>query len=105
MSAERPGGERLVTLHDALAAVGRDLGMPEPDDLALVVACWPELVGEPLAGHSRVRSVRDGECVVEADGPAWASRLRYCAADIVASIGERLGRAAVTQVRVVVARS
>ena len=56
-----------VLLSDALAAVGRDLGVPEPDVVARVVALWDELVGPAVAAHARVRSVHAGVCTVTVD--------------------------------------
>ena len=53
----RPGDEPVL-LRDAVAAVGRDLGMPAPDQFASLSDEWPAIVGEVLAPHSSVRSVR-----------------------------------------------
>ena len=57
-----------MPLSDALAAVGRDLGVPEPDVVARVVGLWAELVGPAVAAHARVRSVHAGVCTVTVDG-------------------------------------
>ncbi len=91
-----------MPLRDALAAVGNEIGMPEPDALTTLVAAWPELAGPLLAGHSRVRSVRHGECTVEVDGPAWATQLRYLAADLIEAANERCGGPVVSTLTVVV---
>jgi len=66
-----------VLLRDAVAAVGRDLGMPAPDLLESLASGWAAIVGDVLAPHTSVRSVRDGVCTVEVDGPGWATQLRY----------------------------
>ena len=66
-----------VPLRDALAALGRDLGVPDPDVLARVVTLWREVVGSVVAEHAHVRSVRDGVCTVTVDAPVWATQLRY----------------------------
>jgi predicted nucleic acid-binding Zn ribbon protein len=93
-----------VPLRDALAAVGRDLGIPPPNALAAITNAWPELVGPTLAPHSRVRSVRRGECVVEVDGPAWATQLRYVTDELARRMNEACEQPVVTAIRVVVAR-
>jgi len=99
----RPRGEPVV-LGDALAALGRELGVPSPATLRALADVWPDVVGGALARHSRVRSVRDGECVVEVDGPAWATQLRYLENDLVERAARACGPGVVSSVRVVVAR-
>ena len=42
------------SLRDAVAAVGRELGMPAPDAFATLVGAWPAIVGE------RARAARFG---------------------------------------------
>jgi predicted nucleic acid-binding Zn ribbon protein len=94
----------LVPLRDAVAEVGRELGMPAPDALATLVRVWPEIVGDALAQHAHVRSIRNGECTIAVDGPAWASQLRYLADTLVERANECCGAAVVTSVRVVISR-
>jgi predicted nucleic acid-binding Zn ribbon protein len=91
-----------VPLRDAIAAVGRELGLPPADVVATLVKQWEDIVGPAIAQHAEVRSVRDGECTIVVDGPAWATQLRYGSADLVSRVNERCGEGAVTSVRVVV---
>jgi len=91
-----------VALGDSLAAVGRQLGMPEPDVFAKLAEAWPGIVGDQLAPHTSVRSLRDGVCTVEADGPGWATRLRYAERQLVERAGECCGAGVVTSFRTVV---
>ena len=92
-----------VPLSDAVARVGRDLGMPPADVVSTLVARWRDIVGPAIAQHATVTSVRDGECTIVVDGPVWATQLRYGASDLVARVNERCGEGAVTSVKVVVA--
>jgi predicted nucleic acid-binding Zn ribbon protein len=91
-----------LPLADALAAVGKELGLPDTNAFDALVAAWPEVAGADVARHARVRSVRNGECTIEVDGPAWATRVRYLASDLVAHANARCGEGFVTQLRVVV---
>ncbi len=95
-------GEDPVPLRDALAAVGKELGLPTTNDLDVLIGLWSELVGNDVAQHARVRSVRDGECTIEVDGPAWATRVRYLMGDLRRHANERCREGFVTTVRVVV---
>ena len=94
--------EEPVPLRDAITAVGRQLGLPSPDVLSTLDARWVEIVGPAIAEHAQVRSVRDGECTIAVDGPAWATQLRYASSDLVARVNQRCGPGAVTSIRVVV---
>jgi predicted nucleic acid-binding Zn ribbon protein len=92
-----------VPLRDALAAVGRDLGVPDPDVVARVVGLWEELVGPAVAAHARVHSVHAGVCTVTVDEPVWATQLRYLEQGLIERAETVLGSGVVQSVRVVVA--
>ena len=91
-----------VPLRDAIAAVGRELGLPPADVVSTLVEEWEDIVGPAIAQHAEVQSVRDGECTIAVDGPAWATQLRYGSADLMSRVNGRCGEGAVTSVRVVV---
>jgi predicted nucleic acid-binding Zn ribbon protein len=89
---------------DALRSVRRELGLGEPSQFDALVAAWSELVGDALAAHTRLRSLRDGVLVIVVDGPEWASQLRYLDRVLLDRIAAELPDAAVQEVRVAVAR-
>jgi predicted nucleic acid-binding Zn ribbon protein len=89
-------------LSDALEEVGRQLGLSSPGAFAAVVATWSEVVGPDVATHARVRSLQDGECTVEVDEPAWATRVRYLGPELRRRANERSGSGIVSSVTVVV---
>jgi predicted nucleic acid-binding Zn ribbon protein len=93
-----------LPLRDALAAVGRQLGMPSPEAFDAVVALLPEIVGADSAAHVRVRSIRGGTCVVEVDEPVWATRVRYAAGALVDAVNDACTTRPLTSVKVVVSR-
>lgn len=95
-------GREPVSLGDAVAAVGRELGIPSSDAFTALTAAWPEIVGEALVGHATVRSIRDGVCTIAVDGPGWATQLRYVERQLVERAAKCCGPAVVTSVRVVV---
>jgi predicted nucleic acid-binding Zn ribbon protein len=90
------------SLQEALTAALRELGLPGPGVTERVDALWQEIVGPVLGAHTAVRSVRDGVCTVVADGPVWATQLRYLTGELVARAAQALGTAVVREVRVVV---
>jgi predicted nucleic acid-binding Zn ribbon protein len=90
-------------LGESVTAVGKELGIPEPNELAALTAAWSGIVGEAIAAHASVRSVRDGVCVVEVDDAAWATQIRYAERQVVERAAATCGPGVVTSVRVVVA--
>jgi predicted nucleic acid-binding Zn ribbon protein len=92
-----------VALGDAVAAVGKELGMPPPNDLAALDAAWPDVVGDAVASHASVRSVRVGVCTIEVDDAGWATQIRYAEQQVVERAAAACGPGVVTSVRVVVA--
>jgi predicted nucleic acid-binding Zn ribbon protein len=91
-------------LGDAVAAVGKEIGMPPPNELAALTAAWPDIIGEAIAAHASVRSVRDGVCTVEVDEAGWATQIRYAEQQVVERATGCCGPGVVTSVRVIVAR-
>jgi len=82
--------------------IGAELGLADPQVFGRVVAAWPELVGEAVAAHSEIRSVRDGVVEVVVDSPAWATEFRYLEADLVARVSRLVGDGVVRSVRATV---
>jgi predicted nucleic acid-binding Zn ribbon protein len=104
LSRPRVPGEPVepVSVGDAAALVGAELGLADPVVFSRVVAMWPELVGETLAARSRVRGVRDGVLEVAVDSPAWATELRYLESELVARASRQVGDGVVRSIHVVV---
>ena len=95
-------GREPIELRDALAAVTRDLRMPAPDTVDTITSALADTLGPVLAAQARVRSVRDGVCVIEVDAPAVASRVRYLTDTFATRVNEAAGRPLVRVVNVVV---
>ena len=83
-----------------MAEVSADLGLPEPDDLALLIDEWPSLVGADMAQHCRLTSLRDGVLRVTADSAPRATQLRYLEGELVERAAAMLGAGVVRELRV-----
>jgi predicted nucleic acid-binding Zn ribbon protein len=95
-----PRDDDFTALGDALERVRAELGLPAPAALDVLRERWPEIVGADVATHARLDAVRDGIATVTADGPMWATQLRYLEAAIVAGVEATVGVGVVTAVRV-----
>jgi predicted nucleic acid-binding Zn ribbon protein len=91
-------------LGEALSEVARDLHLDDPDDVAAVMAAWPDAVGEAVAAHVRPRRLQDGELLVEVDAPVWATQLRYLEEDVLRRLGRKVRPGVVKSIRPVVRR-
>ena len=92
-----------VRVGAALDRVMKRLRGPTTRHVATVFERWPELVGAGVAAHARPVAVRDGELVVEADDPSWASQLRWLEADLLERLRGELGAEAPDRVVIRVA--
>jgi predicted nucleic acid-binding Zn ribbon protein len=99
MSA-RYAGDEPIPLADALAAVGKQLGLPEGDAHGDLETHWIEVMGADVAGHARLISVRDGVLTVAVDDPIWATQLRYLETAVVERAAALLGPGSVSELRV-----
>lgn len=100
----RRGSDDPTPVGDALAAVARDLGLPDPEVLGRLHSRWVDLVGSSLAAHARPLSLRDGVLTIEVEDPAWATQIRYLESTLKERSEALLGEGSVQSVRVVVKR-
>ena len=96
----RYAGDEPVQLSDALAAVGKELGLAPGNVHGELDAHWIDVVGADVAAHARLVSVRDGVLTVAVDDPIWATQLRYLETAVVQRAAALVGPDAVTAVRV-----
>jgi predicted nucleic acid-binding Zn ribbon protein len=90
---------------EALSEVAGELHLDDPDDVAAVMAAWPEAVGDAVAAHVRPRRLHDGVLLVEVDAPVWATQLRYLEEDVLRRLGRKVRPGVVKSIRPVVRRA
>lgn len=93
------GGEPQ-SLGSAIEELLATRGWEVQASVATVFARWPDIVGSELAAHTRPESFDDGELVVVADSPAWATQVRLLTAKLIGRLREELGDSSVRRVRV-----
>jgi predicted nucleic acid-binding Zn ribbon protein len=89
-----------VSIGDAAALVGNELGLAEPRSFARLVDAWNDIVGDAVAQHSRPRGVRNGVLEIVVDASAWATQLRYLEADLVERASQLVGPGVIGAVRI-----
>lgn len=89
-------------LGEALAAVGSEFGLADPQVVGTLADRWPEVVGDAVAGQARLRALRGHVLTIAVDSGAWATQLRYLHDDMIARIAGIVGDGVVREVRVVV---
>jgi hypothetical protein len=96
----RYAGDEPVQLADALAAVGKEFGIPPGNVHARLDDHWTDVVGADVAAHARLVSVRDGVLTVAVDDPIWATQLRYLETAVMERAAAVVGGGVVTTIRV-----
>lgn len=104
-TADGDGGPGPAPLSGLLDAVLAGLGAPSVDVVVLVHERWADLVGPEVAGHVRPVAIEAGRLKVVADGPAWASHLRWSEAEVLGRLTDLLGPDQVTGLSVRVGRT
>ncbi len=84
-------------LGDALRAAGLD----RSDDLWHILALWPEVAGEAIAGRARPCRLRRGELSVAIPDAVWRQEISLLAPELAAKLNRELGRRTVERIRVV----
>jgi predicted nucleic acid-binding Zn ribbon protein len=87
-------------LRDALAEVTAELGLPEPDAFRALATNWQEVVGDDLATHCRLQSLRDGILRVSVDSAPRATQLHYLESDVVDRASALVGSGVIRAVQV-----
>ena len=95
-----PGGDPPRPVKASLPAVTRHLGGEGGPALVDLIRRWPEVVGPPIAAHSKPLSLRSGTLTVAADEAAWGAQLRWLEADLLRRLEEACGPGVVTRVAV-----
>ncbi len=90
----------LTSLRAILRSAARSLGVERAAHVALVTEMWGEVVGPAAAAHSRVLGMRGTVLLTEAAAGPWAQELSAQRGRYTREINRRLGREAVTEMRV-----
>ena len=61
---------------------------------------WSLLVGDRIAGHTKVEKFADKKLYISCDSTAWASNLRTMQRNILSTIEEKVGPNIVTELRI-----
>ena len=91
-------------LGESLDRIASQLGVPEASVLTTVFSRWEELVGPAVAAHASPVSLSRGVLVIGVDQPAWATQLRYLAADLVRKLSSSLPSGTIESVELKVLR-
>jgi len=102
-------GHRLMTrrndgplrIGESLAALARRFSRSDLMGVAAIEEHWVELIGEPMASHTRALALRGTTLVVAADQPAWATQVRLHAGSLAPRVSE-LAKEQIDTVEVVV---
>jgi predicted nucleic acid-binding Zn ribbon protein len=81
-----------------------DRGWDAGDPYSPLFAGWKKVVGEPLAGHSRLAEVEDGVLIVDVDHPGWLLMLSMRRQAVLEAARRAAPRARIEGLRARIAR-
>ena len=96
---------RVVGVGESLGELSKRIGTADPRTLSVVFEDWPATAGDQISRHSRPERIVAGTLYVSADSPAWASRLKTVAPNLLARIRQLEGAEAPSRVVVRVRRT
>ncbi len=97
-------GPEPQPLPQVLDQVLAGLGAPSAEAVVTISERWKDLIGAEVAAHVTPVSVERGRLTILADGPAWASHVRWAEADLLARLAAMIGPDVVTTVAIRTAR-
>jgi predicted nucleic acid-binding Zn ribbon protein len=89
-----------VPIAETLASVRAEFGLPEHDVFGTLLARWQEVVGDDVAAHTRLVTLRHGIATIVADSPLWASQVRYLETAVRERANELVGEGTIVAVKV-----
>jgi hypothetical protein len=89
-----------IRIKDALAPLGRKLGLRSPAEAARVFSRWEDVVGSGVASHAHPSSLKGGVLRIVAESSVWATEISYLAEEIKKRANEVAGAPVVSEVRV-----
>ncbi len=92
-------GRKFSRIGDVLPAVLRSLGLEQRFREQKLLAVWPDVAGEQIAGRTRAERVDNGVLYVYVDHGAWMQELRFIERDLVCRLRERVPGVVLERIR------
>ncbi len=82
---------RTWTLAEALDDMAQQLGLRGKIGEQTVIQQWQELVGEAVANHARVKSIKDGTMFLTVEESSWRYEIHFNREALRRTINNKLG--------------
>ena len=90
--------DSLIPLKDVISSLLGDTALPFNPDDARIWKVWEEVVGGPVAKHTRPLWIKEGKLRVSVTDPIWLQELGYVERTIRKKLNDKLGRTAVKKI-------
>jgi predicted nucleic acid-binding Zn ribbon protein len=90
--------ESLTPLSDVISSLLGDASLPFNPDDGRIWRVWEEVVGVPVARHTRPLWIKEGKLRVSVTDPIWLQELGYVEKTIREKLNGKLGRTAVKRI-------
>ena len=87
------------SIHSILEKTLKTLEIDVPLKTYSIVGAWSEIVGEPVAGHSQPRSIRNQILFVDVAHPTWMQQLQFLKPTLLNQVNAFLGEPLIQDIR------
>jgi predicted nucleic acid-binding Zn ribbon protein len=86
-------------IHSILQKTIQSLEIDVPLKSYSVLGAWNEIVGEPVAAHSRPRTIRNRILFIDVAHPTWMQQLQFLKPTLLEKINTFLGESLIQDIR------
>jgi len=99
MSAERKSSKKFTHISEVLRQTLQDCRRETNETLAVLGACWPEVVGETLGAHSCPAAMKGKQLLVHVNSSVWLHEMRFLKDDLIDAANRLLDQPRVKDIK------
>jgi hypothetical protein len=104
MSGERKTSKKFIHIGEVLQQTLKSCRRETNETLAVLGACWPDVVGETLGVHSCPAAMKGKQLLVHVSSSVWLQEMRFLKDDLIDAVNRLPGVALVADIKFKVGR-
>ncbi len=104
MGGKRETAKKFTHIGEVLEQTLKNCRRETNETLAVLGACWPEVVGEILGSNTCPAAMKGKQLLVHVSSSVWLQEMRYLKDDIIEAANRVLGQSLVKDIRFKVGR-
>jgi predicted nucleic acid-binding Zn ribbon protein len=99
MSGKRKASKKFIHIGEVLQGTLQSCRRETNETLAVLGACWGEVVGETLGIHSCPAAMKGKQLLVHVSSSVWLHEMRFLKDDLIDTVNRLLGGTLVEDIR------